>query len=455
MKNEGCQKIGDRMDGSITDVLILGTGLGGLASALFAAGTGLKVMVAGETSGCRYMSGLFDFLDNLSGFSDDPCAGFDVLPRNHPFRKFSPEEISLALSLVMKFLSDNNLLYESAINKNSLVITSAGSLKMTYGYPLTMRHGIEAVKNGWPVLIAEFEGIKGFSSLQIAQGLSGFCKAHTIKIPFPCVSGSQELTPEAAARSLDLPENRIRLAHALLPHVKNAKAVGLPPVLGIYDSDGVLEDLANILGIGVFEIPGLTPSVPGLRFEEKMITALLKLGVRFFRNKRVARMTSCGGGFQAEIENFSGTETIRSRSVIMATGRFFGKGLVAGINGVSEPLLGLPVLQPATRESWHSRLYFDPCGHELNRSGIETDEFLRPVCAKGVPIFKNLHVAGTMLSGHDWTREKCGASLSFASAWKAVKSLKMSLDEENGSSKAKHKESTGDHHGNFIFSEAV
>lgn len=445
----------DMRNDSDTDVLVLGTGISGLASAYFAALNGLRTVVVGGTSGCRYMSGLLDFLDNLSGFTDDPCDGFSFLEKNHPLRRFNPEEVRQSMSSAMSFLSENGLKYESSGLKNSMFLTSSGTLKMSYGYPMTMKAGSEAIENGWPVLIVEFEGMKGFSSVQIAQGVSSFCKAIPVKIPFPGSVKGAEFIPEAAARSLDLPEARIKLAHALIPHIRNVKAVGLPPILGIYESDKVLRDLTDALGVKVFEIPGLIPSVPGLRFEEAMIRGLEKLGVVFFRQNRVSKLSFKNGRFTAEADLQSGIKTIRSKSLIMATGRFFSKGLVAGRNGVIEPLLGLPVFQPESRELWHSRQFFDPEGHALNRAGIITDEFLRPVCKKGLALMPNLYTAGTILAGQDWTREKCGASISFATAWKAVESLKMSLYAESAASEAKNKEETGEHHGHIIFSKAV
>ena len=64
--------------------------------------------------------------------------------------------------------------------------------------------------------------------------------------------------------------------------------------------------------------------------------------------------------------------------MILATGRFLSGGLDAHPTGVREPLLDLPVTQPASRADWYRVRYTDPRGHPINRAGIEVDEQGRP-----------------------------------------------------------------------------
>jgi len=437
------------------DVFVAGKGLAGLAAGLFAARKGLKVVIAGGTSGCRYMSGLLDFLDICPGMTDDPVSDFSLLALDHPLKKIHTDEIRASIHSMMTFLSENGLKYENSNNKNSLVMTSAGSIRTTYAYPYSMKAGVDALKNGWPVLIVEFEGMKGFSAAQIAQGISDYCSAITVKIRFPVTVQGSELYIEASALSLDLPENRVRLAKALIPHIKDVKAVGLPPILGIYNTDRIIDDLGALLGIPVFEIPGMPPSVPGLRLEETMIKGLERLGVSFFSQNMISEIGYRDGFFETAIDQNLGIKYIRSKGLVLSTGRFLSRGLIAGRTRIYEPLLGLHVKQPHGRDSWHSRMYFTPNGHPFNRSGIETDEYMRPVGRNGRPVMENLYVTGAILSGQDWKREKCGAALSFASSARAVESLKHNIDASLLTSEKKYLEKTGEEHGNILFSKAV
>jgi glycerol-3-phosphate dehydrogenase subunit B len=97
-----------------------------------------------------------------------------------------------------------------------------------------------------------------------------------------------------------------------------------------------------------------------------------------------------------------------------------GRGLVADRGGVREALMGLPVVQPATRAEWHRVDLFDPRGHPLNLAGVEVDEACRPRGESGRPVHPRLFAAGTLLAHHDWARMKCGAGIAFATAFAAV-----------------------------------
>ncbi|MBU0513596.1 MAG: tyrosine-type recombinase/integrase [Proteobacteria bacterium] len=72
---------------------------------------------------------------------------------------------------------------------------------------------------------------------------------------------------------------------------------------------------------------------------------------------------------------------VRCSAVILATGRFLGRGLRADRHQVRESIFDLPVSQPANRSEWHSR---DFCGrHPINRAGLRVDPDFRPLAGTG------------------------------------------------------------------------
>ena len=107
--------------------------------------------------------------------------------------------------------------------------------------------------------------------------------------------------------------------------------------------------------------------------------------------------------------------------VVLASGRFFGGGLYADRNRISETVFDLPVYQPLDRASWHSTHFLHMEGHPINRAGLETDTNLRPLDANGRPAFRNLFAAGSILAHQDWMRMKCGSGLSVTTAYAAIK----------------------------------
>jgi glycerol-3-phosphate dehydrogenase subunit B len=116
-----------------------------------------------------------------------------------------------------------------------------------------------------------------------------------------------------------------------------------------------------------------------------------------------------------------------ARAVVLATGRFTGRGLTADRGQVRESILGLPVHQPASREAWHQRDFLDPSGHAINCAGLEIDEAWRPLDAGGKPAWPRLFAVGSILAHQDWMRSKCGSGLAIATAWAAMDQVAREL----------------------------
>ncbi len=134
----------------------------------------------------------------------------------------------------------------------------------------------------------------------------------------------------------------------------------------------------------------------------------------------VRALTFDGGTATLELDGVPGGERIKAGAVVLATGRFSGRGLTADRQSVRESLLGLPVQQPASRQDWHQRDFLDPAGHAINRAGLQTDDAWRPLAANGKPAWEKLFAIGSILADQDWMRAKCGSALAIATAWAAV-----------------------------------
>ena len=120
-------------------------------------------------------------------------------------------------------------------------------------------------------------------------------------------------------------------------------------------------------------------------------------------------------------------------AVLLATGGIAGGGLIADEPGaLREAVLGLPVDGPAAG-AWLLSDPFDPAGHPLETAGIRTDTRLRPVrpAAAGQPadrtdsqpLAENVRIAGSLLAGQRYLRERCGDGVALASAALAAREL--------------------------------
>ena len=412
------------------ELMVIGSGVAGMAAALFAAKRKISTVQAGLTGEINFASGLVDLLavhkTGSKKIASDPKHAVKALIKanpEHPYARVSWEEIAGALETYFDFMGDAGLPYHHRDQKNHRIPTAAGTMKTTYGVPESMVNGAVAFEKGKKCLIVDIEGLKGFSARQMVENLKpSWPQLSHAGIKFPGTKGEAYL--EQMARTLEISENRKHLAAVLNPLIKGHTHVGLPPVLGIYRIQEIQSELEQILGVKLFEIPTMPPSVTGIRIRERFERKLPELGVKTFYQKRVHTATKgINGGFQFRIGSETPEVTVLSEAVILATGRFLGKGLAADRNIIKETVFNLPVLQPGKREAWHDKLFLSHEGHAINRAGLETDRNLRPIGRDRRPVNDMLFAVGSLLAHNDWTRLKCGSGVAIATAYKAVEAF--------------------------------
>ena len=88
---------------------------------------------------------------------------------------------------------------------------------------------------------------------------------------------------------------RAQVAAQLKPKLEGAVRVGFPAVLGLEHSVEVWRDLSGRLGVPVFEIPTLPPSVPGMRLFNAFKAALTQAGVQILLDMIATRGVIEGG----------------------------------------------------------------------------------------------------------------------------------------------------------------
>lgn len=418
--------------------MVIGAGLAGLAAALFAAGRGLSVAICGGSGGTDHGSGLIDLLGvhpvERGGIIDDPWAGIASLVKDHPEHPYGflgRAEIEAALKEFGGFLSSGGLSCLGRSGRNSRVLTPAGTAKPSYLVPESFWPGVEALERKAPTLIVDFPGLKGFSGAQIRSVLGGSWPGlETVRVPFPGKSG--ELYPLHLARMLADPGVRRRLAASLADAIGRAEYIGFPAVLGLDRFREVIADLERLTRKKVFEIPTLTPGLPGLRMQNALMAGLEALGIEGFLGRLVLQVRGTeGGGYRLGIGWDSPRETVQAGAVVLATGRFMGGGLVADRSGIRETLFDLWVSQPDNRLDWAEDEFFTPRGHPIFRAGLQTDSDMRPVDRSGRLARADLYAAGTILAHNDWARNKCGAGVSISTAYKAVNSLVNDLEGDS------------------------
>ncbi len=422
-----------KMNTKKADLIVIGAGLAGLAASCFAVSRGLRTIQVGATPGeMGFASGTLDLLAihpvGQKKTWEDPWAGIKALVNDcteHPYARLGIENIQKALNEFLAFLKTAGLTYQGWPESNSIMATCAGTLKITYRVPQTMWQGVLGLKKNHPTLIVDFEGMKDFSARQMVETLgSRWSKLKAERLFFPYSFLGMDRHNPLMAQALESSKVRTELSKAIRPVLANAELVGIPAILGLCQSEEIASDLERQIGVPVFEIPTLPPSIPGLRLKETIESELRKKGANLLSLRRVLAVNSKGKHCISIITGKDGfQETLEAKGFILASGRFIGGGLIAKHNSIIEPLLGLYVHQPKERKHWHREHFLDSLSHPVNKAGLLIDNQFRPLGENGDLAFKNFFAAGSVLAHQDWVRMKCGAGLAIATAWGAVDSF--------------------------------
>jgi len=417
-------------DDTIYDVMVIGAGFAGMAAALFASAQGLKVVQAGATGGIDFSTGFIDLM-GVHPMEEgrrwgNPWAAIEAVVRDcphHPYGFLEREEIAEAIDTFTDFLAQYGLEYVGHAERNSCALTPAGTVKRTYRVPKTAWKGTLALESKAPTLLVDFHGLKGFSGRQLVETRKHhWPNLKTVRLQFP--SGSGELYPEHMAWALANPTVREKMVADLMPHCSDVEYVGFPAILGLNDPQHVVAHLEKLSGKHIFEIPTMPPSIAGPRLRAVFDRGLPSQGVRTLSQKLVTESKVIDDDlFQFTVGTGAAALEVKAKSAILATGRFFGKGLQADRQNISESVFGLSVVQPENRDQWHRREFFDHKGHPANMAGVEVDKQFRPIGSSGQPVHDHLFAAGAILAHQDWMRMKCGAGLAIATAFKAVKAI--------------------------------
>lgn len=385
------------------DTIVIGMGLSGLMAAKTAVEAGQKVLIVGKGTGSLC---LFSSTVDVAGNPEMKN------PPDHPYSKVGRAGIHQALSSFTSFFPAPYS-FHSVGDGNCRVLTGAGTLRPTRFVPSTMIAGI-SIERG-TTLIVGFEGFKDFYANYAAHG-NGL-RGITVPVDERL---NKEVTATALSRLMEMNSFRERIAGEIRKRLEGERKIGFPAVFGWQDPVGVKKGMEDLLGIEVFEIPTLPPSIPGKRIFNRFRTWLIQNGATFLMGYPVSQALSEGKRCEGIYVNHPSVTTFYSADhFVLATGRFMGGGLVADQERISEPLVRLPVFQPPSREEWFGRFFSDH--HPIHEAGILTDSSLRPVDERGDLLLENVWIAGSILAHHNLIEEKSREGIEIATGFTAAR----------------------------------
>lgn len=408
------------------DLLVIGAGLAGMIAAARAAHLGLTTVLAGNSGGLILVSGLMDYLGvypmDANEPLDNPAQGFAWLQVNdsaHPYGGAHHEQILHYFGFLKQILGKADLAYHLSSGRNLPVLTALGTFKPSFMVPKTMEKGTRLLDGKKRLLVIDIKGLQGFSARQVAAKVKNRL-SHVIPLSVEIPGVKTSVTPLVLAERFEDPRVQAIFADQVLPFSDQADIAGMPAVCGIHDSLGLQKKLEKMTGLDLFEIPGIPPSIPGLRLKNAFDRSLASSGVTFLSNTMIKAPVFNGKKFICTGVTDSRKLSISSRGVVLATGRFLGNGLHARRDRIVETVFNLNVCQPVMRNLWHGTNFLSRTGHKINQAGVETDSRFRPLTPKGRPMFPHFYAVGSILAHNDWMRLKSGAGVSLVSACTAV-----------------------------------
>jgi glycerol-3-phosphate dehydrogenase subunit B len=197
--------------------------------------------------------------------------------------------------------------------------------------------------------------------------------------------------PVTVAMDLPMAASLTDLFGRQAPQVREiADAVAYPPGLVQLPENG-------------FEMLATLPSPHGWRLQRALDVALADHGVQAAQGE-VGGVRAVGRRLEAAL---TASAELAADRFVLATGRYLGGGLVKE-RVVREAVCDLGVFHDGARvdREWPARLrhleQLSP--HPAFRTGVLTDDRLRPLDWDGLVAYENLRAAGSLLGGYDYIR---------------------------------------------------
>ncbi len=413
----------------IYDAAVIGAGTAGLAAALRMAEGGLKVIVYAKGVGSTHLTGgtidVLGYTPHLVEHPETELPSFVDAHPDHPYARLSVATINDALGWFRGRMTTYD--YTGNLAANLMLPTAAGAPKPSALVPETMAAG--DLRGGGRFVIVGFTQLKDFYPAYLADNLSRFEAAPGLPVNARSVTqrapiAQADVTPLSFARHFEDAEFRKAVIAGLEREVGGSDAVGFPAVLGLGEARTVCQELQDGLGLPVFEVPTLPPSVPGMRMFNALKRALSKAGGTVVMGGPALGADATGERVEALVTAAAArTRSYRARHFVLATGGFASGGIVMDSTGaVKESVLGLPVAGvPPTGEERFSPGYW--ASHPMARAGVAVDDALRPVDADGDVLYANVRIAGAAIAGAEPWREKSGEGITLATGYAAASSI--------------------------------
>lgn len=405
------------------DTIIIGGGLAGLVCGIKLLQAGQRcVIISSGQSALHFLSGSFDLLNTLpdgSSVSNPLASVAELISKepDHPYSKLGETRFRQCVTEAEQFFPSIGISLKGTSEKNHYRITPMGTLKKTW---LTFADFITSEQDSelpWKeVTIFNPAGFLDFYPQFIADEFRRIgTQSKIYEFTLPALDNLRrnpsELRSTNIAGILDKKENLILLAEILKKEVGTAEAVILPACLGLKSSDPI-RFLEKELMRPVYLIPTIPPSIAGIRLQQYLQQYFRQLGGTYMMGDNVIRAEMENDRIKKVYSSNHGDIPFEANNVVLATGSYFSRGLIAARDRVYEPIFNLDVAYLEERKEWYAGNIFEPQAYQ--QFGVCTTPGFNAIC-KGKTI-TNLYVGGAILEGFNPIKEGSGGGVSILTA---------------------------------------
>jgi len=416
------------------DVIVVGSGIAGLAAALAARRDGASVLVVDGHAGASALgTGAWDIATDPDATLDDIFAPRRTIAQeiarvrrdhpHHPYATLGEQARALvgaAHELVLPALG--GLAPLDLDSHGALVVTDVGLVRRA---ATAQRCVLDlAAHPRATIAVGVLRGYRSVDGEFLAASLADLAdqagderRFTSVAVEFFRRRDDAVLHPHEVAAITDAADGRDRLVASLSRALAGMgfSAVLLPPVLGLLD-DGVADDVSRQLETRVGELVTPLAGPQSLRLVRRIDASLEAAGCER-RRAMVTRIVPGSSGTLVELEE--GGPALRAGAVVLATGKHVGGGLAVRRGEVREALASLPIYSDGLKmplssaESGRDPVVLFGASPFASapgfRCGVGYDAELRALGETGGAAAPDLFVAGALLDGFDPARDGTGA----------------------------------------------